>query len=386
MQALHFGAGNIGLGFIGRVLSHSGFNLIFSDVNQKIVNAINHYKKYQIKLVEKDFEEKIDINDISAINFHDRKILQVIADVDLITTSAGVNALCKIAAILVQGIILRIRLNCSKPLNIIACENKIKASSFLKKIIFKKIPVKYYDYLNQYIGFIDCSIDTIIPTMSSKKENNLFLIAENFKEWIVNINQFKGKVPKIIDMTLSNNLISFIDRKILTLNTGHAVAAYLGLIKKYKTIYEAMLDSNIEKIVKDVMHESGSVLIKRYKFNKEDHLSYINKIFLRFKNPLLSDELVRIGRNPIQKLNINERLIKPLLGAVKYSLPYSNLVKGIAAAFHYFNINDIESIKLSNLIKQDGIEKTLIKICTLKANTKEINAIILEYYSIIKNF
>ncbi|AYN24917.1 mannitol-1-phosphate 5-dehydrogenase [Buchnera aphidicola] len=385
MQALHFGAGNIGRGFIARVLLKSGFHLIFSDVDQEIINIINHYKKYKIKLVGNNFEKIIDINNISAVNSHDPNVLKIISNVDLITTASGVNALHKIASILIEGIILRMNLKCKKPLNIIACENKIKATSFLKEIIFNQIPVKYYNYFNEYIGFVDCSIDTIIPTVSSKEEN-LFLIAEDFKEWIVNINQFKGTVPKIIDMTLSNNLMPFINRKILTLNTGHSIAAYLGFIKSYKTIYESMLDCSITKIVKNAMKESGLVLVKRYNFDKKDHLSYINKIFLRFKNPFFLDKIERVARNPLQKLNKNERLIQPFLGAIKYSLPYSNLVKGIAAALHYRNVNDIESIKLSSLIQIHGIEKTLVKVCNLNEKSKEINLIISEYYSILKNF
>jgi mannitol-1-phosphate 5-dehydrogenase len=387
MQALHFGAGNIGRGFVARALSKSGFNLIFSDVNQNIIDSINNYKKYKIKLVSNSVEKIVDINNISAINFYDPNILNIISNTDLITTAVGVNALHKIASILIKGIVLRINSKCNKPLNIIACENKIKATSFLRDIIFDKIPIKYYDYFNEYIGFVDCSIDTIIPTFSfSKQENPLFLIAENFKEWIVDVNQFKGIIPKIVDMTLSDNLISFIDRKILTLNTGHAIAAYLGLMKNYRTISEAISDCNIEKIVKNAMNESGSVLIKRYNFNKKDHLSYIDKIFIRFKNPFLLDKLERIARNPLQKLSKNERLIRPFLGAIKYQLPYSNLVQGIVAALHYRNINDLESIKLSSFIKEYGLEETLVKVCNLDIKRKEISIIISAYYSIIKNF
>jgi mannitol-1-phosphate 5-dehydrogenase len=387
MRALHFGAGNIGRGFIARVLLKSDFNLIFSDVDQNIINAINNYKKYKIKLIDNSFEKIININNISAINSYDPNVLNVISHVDLITTAAGVNALYKIASILIEGIILRINLKCKKPLNIIACENKIKATSFLKKIIFDKIPLKYHDYFDEYIGFVDCTIDTIVPTFSSfKEENSLFVIAENFKEWIVDVNQFKGMVPKIIDMTLSDNLTSFIDRKILTLNTGHAIAAYLGLMKNYKNICEAMSDFSIQRIVKDAMYESGLVLIKRYNFNKKDHLSYIDKIFVRFKNPFILDKLERIARNPLQKLSKDERLIQPFVEAMKYNLPYFNLVKGIAAALHYRNINDIQSIKLSSLIKEEGLEETLVKVCKLNANSNEIRIIISEYHSIIKDF
>ena len=39
--AIQFGAGNIGRGFIGAVLSKSGYQVVFADVNKEIVDRIN---------------------------------------------------------------------------------------------------------------------------------------------------------------------------------------------------------------------------------------------------------------------------------------------------------------------------------------------------------
>ncbi|WAI18933.1 MAG: mannitol-1-phosphate 5-dehydrogenase [Buchnera aphidicola (Brevicoryne brassicae)] len=385
MKALHFGAGNIGLGFIGKILSESNFNIIFSDINQDVIDTINDSKHYSVRTVSKDQDSIFDVKGISAINSSDPKIIKIMTLVDLITTAVGPSALDKIASLICNGIILKFNIQSIKPLNIIACENKIKASSVLKKNVLDKLPEKYHMYVNKYIGFVDCSIDTIIPSsVINKKKSSLFIIAEDFQEWIVNCNQFKGEVPIITNMNLSNNLDPFIVRKLFTLNTGHAIAAYLGWIKKYKTIHEAILDEKIRFIVKSAMQESGNFLIKHYNFNSNDHFSYIEKIFCRFENPFLSDNLLRIARNPLQKLRREERLVEPLLGCIKYGLSYFNLAKGIASAFCYYNENDLESIKISSLIKNQGIKKTLLDICGLSINSKESYLIVSEYNSILK--
>ena len=47
-KAIQFGAGNIGRGFIGGLLSKAGYHVVFADVNQKIIDKINEDKKYTI--------------------------------------------------------------------------------------------------------------------------------------------------------------------------------------------------------------------------------------------------------------------------------------------------------------------------------------------------
>ena len=44
--ALHFGAGNIGRGFIAPVLQENNFRVIFVDIDEKLINKINKEQKY----------------------------------------------------------------------------------------------------------------------------------------------------------------------------------------------------------------------------------------------------------------------------------------------------------------------------------------------------
>ena len=49
-RAIMIGAGNIGRGFIGALLAKSGYQVLFADVNQSIIDAINEKKQYTVHI------------------------------------------------------------------------------------------------------------------------------------------------------------------------------------------------------------------------------------------------------------------------------------------------------------------------------------------------
>lgn len=173
--------------------------------------------------------------------------------------------------------------------------------------------------------------------------------------------------------------MAFVERKLFTLNTGHAITAYLGQQAGHATIRDAILDSTVRDVVKGAMEESGAVLIKRYGFDAEKHAAYIKKILSRFENPYLQDDVERVGRQPLRKLSAGDRLIKPLLGAQEYGLPHANLIIGIAAAMRYRSEQDPQALELVELLDTLGPKATLAQISGLPAESDVVAEAISAY-------
>ncbi|NMF05136.1 mannitol-1-phosphate 5-dehydrogenase [Clostridium beijerinckii] len=365
MKAIQFGAGNIGRGFIGALLSKAGYHVVFADVNKEVIDKINEDKKYTIHVMDVNCEEIVVENISGVISIND-EILDEIKEAKIITTAVGLVVLPRIAPTIAKGIQLRKEAGIKTPLNIIACENAIKASSQLKAEVEKCLSEEEKAYLEEFVGFPDCSVDRIVPPV--KSENILDVVVEKFYEWNVEEKAFKGSIPAIEGMNLADNLMAYIERKLFTLNTGHAITAYIGNLKGYGTIDESIADEKIYNVVKKAMTESGMGLVEKHKFDKEAHFKYIDKIIGRFKNPYLKDDVSRVGREPLRKLSDSDRLIKPLMTARGFDLSVDNLLLGVGAALHYNNQEDTQSVKLQELIKEKGVKGAIAEVANIDDN------------------
>ncbi|KFC77129.1 mannitol-1-phosphate 5-dehydrogenase [Buttiauxella agrestis] len=379
MKALHFGAGNIGRGFIGKLLADAGIQLTFADVNQTVLDALNERHSYQVHVVGE--QEQIDtVSNVNAVSSIGDDVVTLIADVALVTTAVGPVVLERIAPAVAKGLVLRRANGNEKPLNIIACENMVRGTSQLKAHVMKALSEDDQAWVEQHVGFVDSAVDRIVPPSESATNDPLEVTVETFSEWIVDKTQFKGELPNIPGMELTDNLMAFVERKLFTLNTGHAITAYLGQLAGHQTIRDAILDERIRAVVKGAMDESGAVLIKRYGFDAEKHAAYIQKILGRFENPYLKDDVERVGRQPLRKLSAGDRLIKPLLGTIEYGLPHQFLVEGIAAAMHYRSAEDPQAQELEKLLAEKGPQATLAEISGLDAHS-DVVAEALKAYS-----
>ena len=312
MKAIQFGAGNIGRGFIGAVLEQAGYHVVFADVNQAVIDLINEKKEYTVFVKDVDCVEQ-HITNISAVNSTTEAVVNEIAEADIVTTAVGVVILPRIAPTIAKAIAARHEAGLQRPLNIIACENAVRASSQLKEHVLSHLNEEQKAYCAEWVGFPDCSVDRIVPPV--RTENPIDVVVEAFYEWNVEEKSFVGEVPHIAGMNLADNLIAYIERKLFTLNTGHAITAYIGKLRGKATIDESIADEEIFTIVKAAMQESGLGLVAKYGFDKEAHFKYIDKIIGRFRNPYLKDDVTRVGREPLRKLSASDRLVKPMLTA-----------------------------------------------------------------------
>ena len=374
-KAVQFGAGNIGRGFIGALLSQAGYHVVFADVVEAVIDKINEDKEYTVHVMDVECEDQ-KITNISGVNSTKEEAVEAISTADIVTTAVGLVILPRIAPTIAAAIELRQSKGIKETMNLIACENAIRGTSQLKKAVYDNLSEAGKAYADEYVGFPDCAVDRIVPPV--KSENFIDVVVEAYYEWDVEKGGFKGEIPTIAGMTLVDNLDAYIERKLFTLNTGHCITAYLGTLRGIPTIDKAIADPEVYEIVSSAMKESGDGLIKKHGLDAEKHAAYIKKIIGRFNNPYLQDDVTRVGREPLRKLSPTDRLIKPLSTAAGFGLPVDHLIIGVAAALHYNNPADKQSVELQEKIAAKGLRATVEEVTAL-TDSAIIDAILAEY-------
>ncbi|CCU78423.1 unnamed protein product [Blumeria hordei] len=370
MKAVHFGAGNIGRGFVAEFLYNSGYEIVFCDVSVPLVKRLNEQKKYKVVRVGGEGMSEVTITNYRAINTQTNatNAIEEIISADLVTCSVGPKVLEFIAPIIAKGI--DGRSNEAPPITVIACENAIAATETLANYIRNP---SYTDpdrlsTLSERAKFANSAIDRIVPAQDP--DAGLDVKLELFYEWIVDLTSFQGHSPPKIDgVKWVENLAPYIERKLFTVNTGHATAAYYGYVYQKTTVYDALQDNSILQEVKNVLKETSELITSKYCIKEDEQEEYVKSIIKRISNPYLEDTIERVGRSPLRKLSRDERFIRPAVELARDGRSIQAILRAIEMAFRFQNVDgDDESKEMASILKDNCPEEVVKRICGLKSD------------------
>lgn len=377
-EALVFGAGNIGRGFLGDLLHQSGYHTTFVDVDKNKVELINQEKEYPLVVVSSENKLERMVGNVAAVSFHDTdKVADAIVNADVILTAVGKNALSYVAEALSKGLVERIKQRPKDELQsiVIACENVQNNSTYLRNMVESLLPLEYLSLLKEQISFPNCVVDRIVPN-TTLSANSLSVTVEEYFQFVVDSNSLRSAFPDIKGVALSSDLSAIVEQKLFTLNMAHAIAAYYGYLKGCKYIHEAIGVQNIVELVRGATAEVALMLVERHpSITSESQASYSEKIIKRFENPYLLDEVVRVAREPKRKLTSTDRLIRPAELVFQQGKIPAYIATGIAATLHYDYQNDAQAMEMVRSIRERGVETVLEEVSGL-SRTSSLSSLV----------
>lgn len=291
------------------------------------------------------------------------------SDTKQVTCAVGPNILKFIAPVIGKAIDARTD---STPLAVIACENMIGATDKLAEFIKdpKNTPQDRLATINNRARFANSAIDRIVPGQDPNAGLNVTI--ESFYEWVVDKTPFAPHgPPKVEAIKWVDDLVPYIERKLFTVNTGHAAAAYYGHARGKRTIADALEDKEINSIVRECLSETSHLIVTKHGISVQEQKDYVEKIIKRISNPHLEDVVERVGRAPLRKLGREERFVGPAYPLAQKGDKHSALLGAMEQAFNFVEVEgDDESAELGKMLKSMDAPSVVKKVCGLEESDK----------------
>lgn len=339
MKALHFGAGNIGRGFVGVLLHEAGYDLVFADVAQPLIDSLNAEESYTVHEVGAE-QRDIEVTNFSGVNSASDPdaLTEHLRTADIVTTAVGPTVLKIIAPAIAKGLEARASSGAGK-VAVMACENAINATDGLAEAVRE-----VYPQADDVAIFANTAVDRIVP--NQEPGQGLDVTVETYHEWAVNSRPFAGETPEIPGVTWVDDLAPYITRKLFTVNTGHAATAYFGYAAGISKISDALENPEVRAKVEAVLGETKQLLVEKFGFAPEVQQAYMDKILTRFTNPHLPDTVDRVGRAPLRKISRNERFVGPAAELAENGHSADALVAALSRALAFDVAEDPEAVEL----------------------------------------
>jgi mannitol-1-phosphate 5-dehydrogenase len=380
--AVIFGAGSVGRGFLGQLFSESGYQVIFVDVDQVLVEALNRRGSYTLRLAGVSGVEDLSIGPVRAVDARQvDQVAEAVAAATIMATAVGARALSAIAVPIAAGLARRWSAGINTPQNVILAENLHDAPDVLRRYVADGLPEALRPLLRERVGFVASVIARMspVPTPEQRLADPTLIVAEPYKVLPVDRDAFVGPLPEVAGMYAVSPFVAYTDRKLYIHNAGHAKLGYLGYRLGYTYGYEALCHPRINALLHQALNESSRALQAEHHLDAVALAENVQYLLDRFANRALGDPISRLARDPLRKLAPDDRLVGAARLAEKHNITPSGLAWGIAAGLAYDDPHDPHATELQSLLRELGFEGALQKVCGIRPD-EMLAALVRERY------
>ncbi|MCM1286382.1 MAG: tagaturonate reductase [Acetobacter sp.] len=221
---------------------------------------------------------------------------------DKIENSPNVSFPAKVTALLYERYIEN-----SSPLIFLPVELIDNNGDELKKCIIKyaklwALPDAFTEYINS-CHFCNTLVDRIV-TGHTEYENDCCAVAcEPYGSWIISADDTAKKklsalFNKIDDITYSDNLSAYRNRKVRILNGAHTMSVLAGYNMGFNIVRDMLKDDTINSFIRKGLYDE---IIPTINMPEDVLRAFADSVLERFDNPFIDHKLFDISLNSVSK-------------------------------------------------------------------------------------
>lgn len=218
--------------------------------------------------------------------------------------------------LLTTGLAARFRA-VADPISVLSCDNLpgngIQLGGLVHELADAAGIDEFAGWLRQDVTFPSTMVDRIVPATTDRDRAEAaellhlydagLVVAEPFGQWVIE-DRFAADRPawEQAGATLATDVAPYEKAKLRMLNGTHSLLAYLGALRGYRTIAEAVADERLRDAARGLQREDAIPTLEAPP--GLDLEEYGEQILERFGNPHLRHTTVQVAMDGSQKLPI----------------------------------------------------------------------------------
>lgn len=370
-SVLIVGSGRLGKGFAGEIFFNAGWNVNFLDKDKRVIDALNTNKFYTVKLytVNDTHENRVTFKN-AYLSDESYQVMNCFPEVDIIMCCLYPEDFEEAAKYLSLCFNELYKINPEKKMTVIAVTNKNHIINDIENYFIKNLDS---EETKKWFKRNIAVRDSIIRRSTDSSSNYGTYIETTEVASLLVQKPIYNELTNVKWIDVIDNIEILKDIKVFTINGPHAVQAYYGAFKGYKTIPDACKDSEIKEL-SDLVHDLAiKVSLVEWPIITPEEIK--NLEYLPKAKEEQPDSIYRVAFDPIRKVSNNDRWMGVVNLCIKHNIDYSPYIKALALAFLYENKDDPNSIKLQNEIANYGSKQTIAKYIGMDENSDVVNRI-----------
>ncbi len=313
------GAGKTGRGFVARLLSESGAEILFVDKDAALVETLNRAGSFTVRFFG-DARPPVTVSGYTAATWENADF----SGVELVFTAVGGSNLREAAGELAKR---------CRGAAVITCENAVSPAKTFAKAAGE--------------GFAVAEA-AVFCTTTEAGGGSPDILSEDYSRLPYDGEALPGFSPGLAGVEPVPRFEDFLRRKLYTYNCLSCVIAYTGAYYGFSDYADAANDPRVTALCSSAVAGINAALCREYGYGEEDQAEFAAAALRKFRNRAITDSVERNARDPERKLARDERIAGPLRLMEKYGEDPTALEITAAATLLYSGDPAWEAYKSSH--------------------------------------
>lgn len=342
-RAVIHGFGAIGRALLAPIFRRSGYAIVGIDPAKARNDAINARGGYDVVVESNDGSTKEAIDEVQVVDARCRDaVRRAYLDAEIAGMALVADAIPEAAGVIVEALRDRVRQRRAK-LTLLVALNHPEGAAYVERALREactRIEGVEVGAIMGAVEVVGSVVDRIARNAGPLDPDPCAVHTEPSGPLPVSplcgAAAGAGALGRLGGVKIVRDLAPYAEMKLYLSNCAHAMIAYAGHRRGYRTIDEALADEAIRAAVETALfREVGPALVARWGLAADEVRRYARGALERFANRALRDEVRRVARDPVRKLGRSERLVGAARLALAHAIVPRALAGAIVEALHY---------------------------------------------------